>query len=648
MNLYKCKKLKRAGMMTVVLSMVLSATMAKAAMQSAHYVIYEDVMHTFSGPVITNIANSVNNTDVTVTWNTDILSDSFVVYDTNSGFTSSKEQGTSVKNYTSHSVVLTGLDPATTYYYKVKSTRINSGVSEQIPTPNYFITGGTAPTPTPTPTPVTPSASGGMLIIDKTDKTPPVITNVKVNVASSTYVEVTWATNEKSTSFVEYGETDKYGGTYGAWDSSTNHDVKLENLLPSTTYHFRVLSSDSWGNVGYSPDGTFTTRSETGAIVPPNQPEQINQKVLAAVTQRILDFIRHLFPTISLNKLGGNPFASITSINQLANFIPAPVLSGQPEIIVGANEATVKWTTDIDANSMVAMAPDDKYNAKAAEPYIQIVGNPDVYSKDHDVTLIGLTPNTLYHIQLRSKAQLGPTAVSKDFTFRTNLEELQITSYFTQIIDPQTAVFKWVTNKDADSTVKYTPYFNNQLAVEQTKTTKDNVASVIHEIKVTDLAGGTTYEVELSSTDDKGNTASQILPNFSTGEDKTPPEITQIKAESTIFIDNPNKTQTVISWTTNEPATTHIYYQEGVHGGDTQLTGSTTPNTNYDRDHLIVVTSFKPGTVYTFKAESTDPAGNTTLSSPHTFMTAKQAQSIIQVIMNVLENTFGWMKKIGG
>lgn len=160
---------------------------------------------------------------------------------------------------------------------------------------------------------------------------------------------------------------------------------------------------------------------------------------------------------------------------------------------------------------------------------------------------MGLTPNTLYHIQLRSKAKLGPTAKSRDFTFRTITEELEITSYFSQVIDPQTVIFKWVTNKDADSAVKFTPYFNNVLAVDQSKTIKDNAMSVIHEIKVAELLGGVVYEVELVSTDNENNTATKQLPNFSTGKDETPPEITKIKAESTVFLDKKDKTQTVIS-----------------------------------------------------------------------------------------------------
>jgi hypothetical protein len=643
------KKIKKTVVIAMMFSLVWTPFYSvQAAMKSTSYIIYENVLHTFDGPVITGVSSSVSGITVTVTWNTNVLADGFVVYDTVGGFTASKEQGRSVKDSTSHSVTLNGLAANTTYFYKAKSTRINGGVSESS---SYNFTTGADPNaqpPTP-PTPPTPppSAGGGMLIIDKTDKKAPIITDVTYKVISSVSAEIKWVTDESATGFVEYGETTNYGSTFGSWSSSTTHTVLLDNLLPFTTYHFRAVSSDSWGNVGHSDDFSFTTQAakpEEQTI----QQKQIDQKILAEVTRRVLEFLRRLFPTISLNKLGANPFESITSIDQLANFIPAPVMSGEPKMDVGATEAKISWTTDIDANGVVAMAPDNKYDAKAAEPYIQIIGNADIYAKDHAVTIIGLTPDTLYHVQLRSKAKLGPTATSKDFTFRTKLEELEITSYFTQIIDLQTAAFKWVTNKSADSAVKITPYLNNQLTVDQAKTFKDNATTIIHEIKISEFLSGTSYEIEISSTDNKGNTVTKVIPNFTTGKDETPPEISGIKAESTIFLDKKDKTQTVITWATNEPATSKIFYQEGVHGGDTALSESTTPSDSYTKEHVIVITKFKVGTVYTFKVESADSSGNTSTSSPHTFMTAKQKESIIQIIMRILENTFGWIKNING
>ncbi len=632
-------------MIWLIMLLVLPLNFVAAAMQSTNYVIYENVLHTFTGPVISNVNSSVSDANVTITWDTDVNADSFVVYDTDVGFAASKEQGTSAISVTAHSVLLTGLSENTTYYYRAKSKRINGGISTS--GVGTFLTGSTASTtPTPTPTPTETSAGGGMLIIDKTDKVAPVITDLTFKLLNSTAVEIKWKTNEKSTSFIEYGETAGYGSTFGSWNSVEEHTVILDNLLPFTTYHFRALSSDSWGNVGYSEDRTFTTspaegeegEGETGAI---------DQKIIEEVSKRTLEFLKKLFPEVSLNQLGTNPYTTISSIDQILNFIPAPVLSGEPGMTIGAKQATIRWTTDIDANAVVALAAEGDYKPGAAEPYVQIIGSSDVYEKNHEVKLMGLTPNTLYHIQLRSKAKLGPTAKSRDFTFRTITEELEITSYFSQVIDPQTVIFKWVTNKDADSAVKFTPYFNNVLAVDQSKTIKDNAMSVIHEIKVAELLGGVVYEVELVSTDNENNTATKQLPNFSTGKDETPPEITKIKAESTVFLDKKDKTQTVISWNTNEPATSKIYYQEGVHGGGTTLNESTSLNENYNKEHVIVITKFKPGTVYTFRVESADSAGNLTLSQPHTFMTAKQKESIIQIIMRVLENTFGWVKQIG-
>ncbi len=83
-------------------------------------------------PVISNIhAINITQTGVTITWDTDIAATSRVIYDTTShpditgqtapnfGYAiSTPEDATKV---TSHSVVITGLSPATKYYFRVIS-----------------------------------------------------------------------------------------------------------------------------------------------------------------------------------------------------------------------------------------------------------------------------------------------------------------------------------------------------------------------------------------------------------------------------------------------------------------------------------------------------------------------------------------------
>jgi hypothetical protein len=615
----------------------------KAEMQSANYVIYENVMHSFDGPIISGVSDSVSGQTVIVSWTTNVNADSFVIYDTDNTFISSREQGNSNKENSAHSVELSGLEANMTYYYRVRSERVNGGITTDS-TINSFTTGsddtGEAPSS---------GGGGGILIIDKTDKIAPIITNVNTQTLNTGSVEVTWDTDEEATSFVEYGLNENYGTTYGSWGTSTSHSLALINLKEDTNYYYRALSSDSWGNLAYSEEGTFYT----GEGEPPlteeeelEEEEEVDPGIIIDASQKVLDFIRRLFPQVALNDLGSNPIDDINSLEDITNFIPMPILSGEPRVEIGATQVSVFWQTDVDANSLVALAPEESYRAGAEEPYRQIVGNSEEMTIAHEVTLYNLEPGTTYHYQLRSKSEIGPLATSRDYTFTTNLEEIKITSFFTTIVDDQTAIFKWVTNKEADSGIKYAPYHGNVLAVDESKTLKDNTQAVIHELKIENLVGGTFYDVEIVSMDMVGNVASESLARFSTREDDLPPILSNIKTDSTVFLDRSNKTQTIISWLSNEPSTSRVYYQEGVHGGTEDLNESTDLNTNYTKEHVMVVTKFKPGIVYSFRIESIDSGGNVVISSPHTFMTAKKKESIIQIIMNILENTFGWMKKL--
>lgn len=634
------KKVFRKLNILILLTVFLLPSGIQAAMQSSSYVIYDTLMHAFDGPIISAVSHSVSGQSVTVTWTTNVNSDSFVVFDTDASFATSKEQGTHNKNQTSHLVEVTGLEANTTYNYRVRSERVNGGITTDT-TSRTFTTGSDAGEESE---PETSSGSGGgLLIIDKTDKAAPEIINIQVVGIDNTSVSVTWETNEDATSFVEYGRTILYGATYGRFGASTSHQVVLENLAPNSQYNFRVLSSDDWGNVAYSENQVFSTSAGEGeeAIVDEEEivPEEISDEIL-------LNWLRRIFPEVSLNELGDNPLETLRSRADIINLISAPVLSGTPEIETGSTNATIRWLTDIDANSLVALAADEAYNPGAGEPYQQVIGKPSVYTTNHEVQLLNLQPDTLYHIQLRSKPEFGPTARSRDYTFRTTLEELSITSFFYQVIDDQTASFKWVTNKNADSAVTYAPIYNNVIAVDQSKTVRENLETTIHEIEIGDFVGGTKYYVELISQDQEGNIAEETFESFSTAEDDYAPEVSHIKADSTIFVDRGDKIQTIITWLTNEPSTSRVHYQEGVHGGDTELIESTSLNTNYTKEHVMVITKFKPGIVYSFRVESIDSGGNTTQSKVHTFMTAKKKESIIQIIINILENTFGWLKGI--
>lgn len=85
-------------------------------------------------PVISNIAvSNITQTSVTITWTTDIVASSRVIYDTvshpditgagspNFGYAASSAETDTVTKVTTHSVVLNGLNPGTKYYFRVLS-----------------------------------------------------------------------------------------------------------------------------------------------------------------------------------------------------------------------------------------------------------------------------------------------------------------------------------------------------------------------------------------------------------------------------------------------------------------------------------------------------------------------------------------------
>ena len=181
-------------------------------------------------PAISGVAvKDVTTTTATVTWTTNEQSDSQVEYGLTIAFGFTTPVNASL--VTSHSVTITGLNPGTYYYYRVTSRDLTGN----------------------------PMQSERFELLTS-DDTPPVTSSVIVTDISSSSATVKWETDERSDSQVEYGLTANYGSVSNI-DSTLvrSHTVALTGLAAQTTYHFRVKSTDYWGNTSASPDATFTT-----------------------------------------------------------------------------------------------------------------------------------------------------------------------------------------------------------------------------------------------------------------------------------------------------------------------------------------------------------------------------------------------------
>jgi phosphodiesterase/alkaline phosphatase D-like protein len=106
--------------------------------------------------------------------------------------------------------------------------------------------------------------------------------------------------------------------------------------------------------------------------------------------------------------------------------------------------------------------------------------------------------------------------------------------------------------------------------------------------------------------------------------DQTPPVISGVSASSI------TETSAVITWTTNEPATSQVEY------GPTTSYGSTSPlNSTLVTSHSVSLPGLTAGTTYHYRVKSKDTAENEKTSGDYTFTTTSAGDTTAPVISGV-------------
>lgn len=672
-------------------------------------------------PVISNVASGTcTDTTVIITWTTDENSSSLVDYGTVLG-TYTSTGGNYKASVTSHSVTLTGLTAETKYYYRVRSIDANGNQAlDAGGASGYsFTTAKTAASTCPTC-----SCGGGGGSCPSVDTNPPTISNVKVSAITINSAVVKWETNEKSYSLAEYGPDNSYGSTNGsATANTTNHTVSLTKLDENTTYHYRVLSADSSGNLAQSKDFTFKTLA-LEELTPKEQEKEIKEqhKTAAVEIQTKLEEllaqgmdeeeIRNIIakatqsPSIStegpivenitnnsakiiwvtdrksnsvirfkVKEEGADPETSLF-LKQYGNFKELAIehqviLSGlqsgtnyqyqvQSSDILGntgksewrefatevtpsiydviiseitLNSAVISWKTNVVSTSKVEYGETINYTDSAEDK------DPAKVAK-HSIKLNNLKSGTLYHFRVRGIGGEGSSLVSDDYSF-TTFTLPQIETYQIEEIDERTIKLSWKTNVETDSVLKYT-----DLETNDTKTQGEDGMSSIHNFTLKGLNPGIEYLLQIQGRDIYGNQAITSEFAATTLADSTSPQITQVRTETAVSSGKSDVVQTIISWKTSEPATSQILWEEGISENGVPK-NATQEDENYTTNHITVITTFKPASVYRFRIQGKDKSGNSAQSSDFTILIPEKKKSVIQIIISNFENTFGWVKKIG-
>lgn len=160
-----------------------------------------------------------------------------------------------------------------------------------------------------------------------------------------------------------------------------------------------------------------------------------------------------------------------------------------------------------------------------------------------------------------------------------------------------------------------------------------------HEIIVSNLIDDKSYNLIASSRDSLGNLAVSDNQSFRTAVDTRPPKIIDIKIDTSVKGSGAEaRGQIVVSWSTDEPATSQIAYGEGAPGN---YSNKTSEDSRLSFEHTVVVSDLSTSKIYQVQPISSDKANNTTKGTNQSAIISRGTEDVFTIIFNSLRNIFG-------
>ena len=246
---------------------------------------------------------------------------------------------------------------------------------------------------------------------------------------------------------------------------------------------------------------------------------------------------------------------------------------------VGWDVATVRWLTNLPANSAVEYGPTPAYGSMVSE---------SPYGVRHDIAISDLAEGTLYHFRVVSTTANGTTATTDDATFQTLLRPLGIGDLSVTGVTETAFSVEWSTTRPASAQIEYgvsDAYGSSTPVVTELSTE--------HSVTVTDLSPGTTYHFRARSMDAGGYPA--------LSSDQTAATAAPALALFDVSVPDTTDVSATVVWQTTNPATSRVEY------GTSDAYGVMSPETPaLTTDHAVTLVGLSPETEYHFRALSVD------------------------------------------
>ena len=482
------------------------------------------------------------------------------------------------------------------------------------------------------------------------DKVPPIIFNSKIDGITASSATIYWQTDKEADSLVNYGLNRNYGMVRDPISNKTSHKIILDDLMPATTYFFRIISSDSSGNQAISSDFSFVTPGNQNAQVSqqpgqypgssetPGQQNPGSTSEVSSSTENNKQQVTQILEQI--NQITYQKALQViqNQIQEQAQQVTTKleIIFDQVNVETGVDYAIIKWQTNQEANSMVSLVTEKDFNANATNPYVWQEGNFDEQVLDHTVQVNGLTPATTYHFQVSSKTSLGVESQSTDKVFVTKSILPEIYNITIAKIEEDAATINFATNIPCSAYIEYT-----DLDTGETKMQGNSNYSIVHTIRIDNLKYDTYYSAVITAESETNDKVQSPPFTFLTIKDIVPPVITKVNTESTLYPGADTKVQTIVSWETDEESLCQFSFHQGFNV--TEKVDVLPMEKDYATKHVQVTTNLLPSTVYKFWIECYDKVQNKSRTSDYIMLTPTREQNIIDIILKNFETTFGWV-----
>lgn len=319
-----------------------------------------------------------------------------------------------------------------------------------------------------------------------------------------------------------------------------------------------------------------------------------------------------------------------TSAQATFTTLPAPSIKDVTVTGINISTATITFTSSRADIVKLYYGTSDSFGA------LKTI-NTSQSTSTYSIQLVGLNDGTKYYFKLNTIDSDGNEYNNPQANSFTTPPSPKITNLRFQPVKDQptsTQQITWDTNVPSTSELSYGPDGQAQQNAIDSKLTTS------HSVTINALVDNTLYSLVAQSRDSAGNLAVSDKQIFHTALDTRPPKISGLKVTSSIKGTGTDAAgQIIVSWKTDEPATSQVAYGEG--SDNTNYNTSTAEDRALVTDHAVVISNLSTSQIFHLQALSKDAAGNLAHSDNRTTIIGNATDSVISIIFNALQKVFG-------